>query len=234
MKTMVALFIGALTANTCSAQYIDLGTGKTVTLVKHNGNGMMYNTQTQRPVYIYIDPTTNDTFYGRTREKINGRIVLHEGKYMYTGDEAYIYADGDYRLKTEADSTGYKRKMHNDGDMKVKYGDVKRKTEADGDTKIKHAGGKMKMNSNGTMKVKDTSAYRKKIDEDGNYREKDDSAKVKMKADGSMKVKDKRSNYKGKIDDDGTTKEKNGKTKNKSKDNKVKTKSEAARTDTLQ
>jgi hypothetical protein len=233
MKAMMILFLCAVAAGGANGQYIDLGTGKTVTLVKHNGNGMMYNTQTQRPVYIYIDPATNDTFYGRTREKINGRIVLRDGKYMYTGDEMYVYSDGDYRLKNESDSTGYKRKMQNDGDMKVKYGDYKRKTDGEGKMKVKDHDGKVKLNSDGTMKVKD-STYRKKLDEDGNYREKDDSAKIKFKKDGSMKVKDRRDGFKGKIDDDGAGKIKQGDMKKKSKDNKQKTKTEAAKADTLQ
>jgi hypothetical protein len=230
MKAIVVLFLCAITAGTLQAQYIDLSTGKTVTLVKHNGTGMMYNTQTQRPVYIYIDPATNDTFYGRTREKINGKVILQNGKYFYTGDEMYIY-DGDYRLKTEADSIGYKRKAGNDGDIKVKYGDYKRKIEGDGDIKVKEDETKIKMNTDGTLKVKD-STYSKKIDDKGNFREKDDSAKVKLKTDGSMKVKDKRDNFKGKIDENGDVKVKDDNQKRKTKRDKQKTKRKDEKTET--
>jgi len=231
MKSIgILLSLALLTAGNLSAQqYIDLSTGKTVTLVKHNGTGMMYNTQTQRPVYIYVDPATSDTFYGRTREIINGKVVTKNGKYFYTGDDAYIYADGDFRLKTESDSLGYKRKGQADGDVKVKYGDYKRKMEGDGDVKVKKDSSKMKMNRDGTFKVKD-STYRKKIDDKGNYREKDDSTKLKIKTDGSLKVKDKRNDYKGKMDTDGDIKEKAGDEKMKGKKD-VKGKSDANKQD---
>jgi hypothetical protein len=207
-----------------NAQYVDISTGKTVTLVKHEGTGMMMNTQTQRPVYIYIDPATNDTFYGRTGMNINGKVVrTKEGKYFYDDTEGYIFRDGEYRMRTEADSMGYKRKMQSDGDFKVKHDNYKRKEHQNGDVKVKDPEGKLKMNADGTMKVKD-SAYRKKIDHHGNMREKDDSTKVKLNADGSIKVKDKGANYKGKIDENGKMKEKDGKTKTKVKDDKVKEK----------
>jgi PKD repeat protein len=45
-------------ASKINAQFVDLSTGKTVTLVKHNGNGMMLNPETQRPVHIYVNTAT--------------------------------------------------------------------------------------------------------------------------------------------------------------------------------
>jgi hypothetical protein len=191
----------SLVSQSSNAQYIDLSTGKSVVLVKHQANGYMYNAETQRPVYIYINPSTNDTFYGRTGANINGKLTTYNGRYTYNGDENYVYRNGDFQLKTEADfyrENGYKRKFQNDGDIKTKGSDTKIKEEPDG-----------------TLKVKQGADYRKKIDDQGNYKEKDSTFKVKAKVDGSVKVKDKGEDYKGKVDEKGDAKEKEKGTKRK-------------------
>lgn len=219
MKRNLSLFsiaVMAFFATKLNAQYVDLSTGKTVTLVKHNGNGMMYSTETQRPVNIYINPSTSDTFYGRTGEVINGKVVRKANGYSYAGDNAYIYKDGEFQVKTEADSAGYKKVFQKDGDVKVKYNNYKRKEEVDGDVKVKEGGAKTKIEQDGTTKVKDGD-FKSKQDKAGNVRIKDDSAKVKINTDGSVKVKDKADDYKGKIKTDGKLKEKEAGTKTKMK-----------------
>ncbi|MCW3107771.1 MAG: hypothetical protein JWQ09_2277 [Segetibacter sp.] len=221
LLTIVVIVIGL---GKVKAQFIDLSTGKTVTLVKHNGNGMMYNTQTQRPVHIYVNTATNDTFYGRTGEIINGKVMRNStGRYTYEGDGEYVYKEGEYRMKSEVDSAGYKKVFQRDGDVKVKYGNYKRKAEIDGDVKVKDGDAKTKLEEDGTRKVKD-GAFRSKKDKAGNVRVKDDSSKVKINTDGSIKVKDKREDYKGKADGNGKVKEKEGNTKSKVKGDKTKVK----------
>lgn len=221
LLTIVLIAIGESNAN---AQFVDLSTGKRVTIVKHNGNGMMYNTETQRPVYMYVNPATNDTFYGRTGENINGKVMRNPGgKYTYQGDAGYVFKDSEFRLKSEADSAGYKKVFQRDGDVKVKYGNYKRKNEIDGDVKVKNGDTKIKLEADGTRKMKD-GEFRSKKDKAGNLRVKDDSSKVKINADGSVKIKDKREDYKGKIDENGKMKEKEGNVKTKVKDDKTKVK----------
>jgi hypothetical protein len=213
---------------TSSAQYIDLSTGRKVTLVKHYGNGFMYNTETQRPVYIYINPTTSDTFYGRTGENINGKVTrTREGRYSFN-DDAYVYRDGEYVSRADAgDDKGpdYKKKVKSDGTFKEKDVDYKRKIESDGDLKIKEDGAKMKAKNDGELKVKDGD-YRRKIDEQGNEKQKDATGKTKENVDGSLKVKDKDEQYKGKVDTDGDVKQKDQNGKRKAKKDKLKVKDE--------
>ena len=219
----VAILATSIAANEASAQFVDLSTGKTISVVKHSGNGMMLNPETQRPVNIYVNPTTNDTFYGRTCEVINGKVARQSTGYSYTGDRDYVYKEGEFRLRSEADSAGYKKVFKRDGDVFVKHGDYKRKEEIDGDVKEKKGDAKAKLEEDGSQKIKD-GAFRAKKDKAGNVRVKDDSAKVKLNTDGSVKIKNKREDYKAKIDDDGKIKEKDGAVKAKVKGDKVKVK----------
>ena len=224
---ILTLAIAAFTvfAGTAKAQFIDLSTGKQVTVIKHNANGMMFNTATQKPVYIYINPATNDTFYGRTGANINGRVArTPQGKFIFD-DGDYIFDNGEYRMKRESDSSGYKVKWQNDGDKKVKTDDYKRKTDKNGDLKLKQDSSKIKVYSDGRLKVKE-GEYRKKIDGEGNYREGDGSVKVKSNVDGSTKIKDKKNNYKAKVNEEQELKEKQNGTKRKVKKNKVKVKTD--------
>jgi hypothetical protein len=227
-KLLLVLLITSLTIASLNsnAQYIDLSTGRTVTLVKHHGNGFMYNVETQRPVYIYINSTTNDTFYGRTGENINGKVArTRDGHYSFT-DNAYVYRNGEYLSRAEAgDDRGpdYKSKVKADGTFKEKDVDYKRKIEPDGDLKIKDDGAKMKAANDGELKVKDGN-YKRKIDEQGNEKQKDSTSKVKENGDGSLKVKDKEEQYKGKIESDGDVKQKDQNGKRKAKKDKIKAK----------
>jgi hypothetical protein len=207
-----------------SAQYIDLSTGRSISLIKHSGNGVMYNTENSRPVYLYINTATNDTFYGRTGEKVNGKLMrTKEGRYTYDND-IYVYKNGDYHFRTEADN--YNKKIFDrDGDVILKGDDRKKKTEIDGDVKRKNGEAKTKIEGDGVLKDKD-GAYKMKVDGDGNLLEKDSTYKAKLNADGSVKLKDKNADYKGKVDENGDIKEKEREEKRKMKDEKAKIKSD--------
>lgn len=206
-----------------NAQFIDLSTGRTITLTKHLGNGMMYNTENSRPVYLYINAATNDTIYGRTGEVVNGKLHRNkQGRFVYDGD-TYVYINGDYQLRTEANS--YDKKIFDrDGDVILKSDNRKMKTEIDGDVKRKNNEAKRKVEGDGVVKDKD-GAYKLKLDGDGNILEKDSTYKTKINTDGSIKLKEE--GYKGKAGDDGDLKEKTPAEKRKLKrDDKAKVKTE--------
>lgn len=223
---LVCLIAGlALASETINAQYIDLSTGRSISLIKHAGNGRMYNTENSRPVYLYINQSTNDTFYGRTGEKVNGKLKrTKEGRYVYDND-IYVYKNGDYQFRTEADN--YDKKIFDrDGDVILKGENGKKKTEIDGDMKKKEGEAKLKLEGDGVVKDKD-GAYKMKVDAAGNILEKDSTYKTKLNADGSIKLKDKEEGYKGKVGEDGDIKEKTPAEKRKlKKDEKAKMKTE--------
>lgn len=141
MKTIYVSFL-AVIALMCftgcddKETFVDLETGKTITVVKDSTTGYMINAETKEPVRIYVNTKTNDTIYGRTGKVINNLVVkTADGKYTYT-DESEI------KVKVETDGNGdgdgdYKKKVEADGDIKIKDGDTKIKIEADGDKKIK-------------------------------------------------------------------------------------------------
>jgi hypothetical protein len=158
MKRMkVLLFVATLAligACGSNGEYVDVNTGKTVTLEKDAETGYMVNVETKKPVYIYASRSSGDTIYGRTGKVINSNVVkLDDGRYEYKGDEEYTYVNGDY-----------KKKVDDDGSVKVKDGDFKSKVDEDGSSKIKDGD------------------YKKKIDEDGDIKIKDGDTKIKIKA----------------------------------------------------
>ena len=141
-------------------EYVDLKTGEKITVVKDEDKGYMVNAETKKPVYLYFDAEKRDTFYGRTGLVVNTKLTKDEdGAFWFTGDDEYVYKNGDYKKKVDAD-----------GDYKVKSGDYKLKVEADGDIKIKDGD------------------YKKKISEDGDIKIKDGNTKIKIE-DGKVKVK---------------------------------------------
>ena len=124
-------------------EYIDLRSGKKVLLVKDEQTGYMVNTETRKPVYLYVEPSTNDTFYGRTAVKVNGKIRRStEGGFVFEGDDGFTYKDCDYKVKVEDNTPKL------EGDVKIKYGD-------DGSVKIKADNYKKKVDANGDVKIKD-------------------------------------------------------------------------------
>ena len=55
-------------------RYYDLTAGKYVNLEKDEKTGRMINTETHKPVYIYVDRDTKDTIYGATGDVVNGHV----------------------------------------------------------------------------------------------------------------------------------------------------------------
>ena len=124
--------------------YVDLDTGKTITVEKDATTGYMVNAETKEPLGIYVNTAKRDTFYGKTGKVINNFVVKHpDGKFTYRADGEIKITDGDSKMKVEAD-----------GDYKVKDGDYKKKVEADGDIKIKDGDTKIKIDEDGDKKVK--------------------------------------------------------------------------------
>ena len=126
-------------------EYVDLNTGKTVTLDKDPETGYMINTESGKPVYIYVNKSSGDTIYGRTGKVINKKVVkLESGRFEYDGDGEYTYTNGDY-----------KKKVDDDGSYKIKDGDYKKKVDEDGSYKIKDGDYKKKVDEDGNIKIKD-------------------------------------------------------------------------------
>jgi hypothetical protein len=142
--------------NNPNGEYIDLTTGKTIKIEKDEETGYMVNADSKKPVYLYVNPSTKDTFYGRTGKKVNNHVIVTDnGNYKFDDDD-YVYRNGEYKLKTDDSDVkvkdgDYKMKT-DDGDVKVKDGDYKRKTD-DGDVKIKNGDVKIKTDD-GEVKVK--------------------------------------------------------------------------------
>ena len=148
MKTNYVFFLAVMIfAGTAGCDnketFVDLETGKTISVEKDSTSGYMVDVETKKPVGIYVNTRTNDTIYGKTGKVINNFVVKHpDGKFTYSGDDVKV-TDGDSKLKAEGD-----------GDYKVKEGDYKKKVEADGDIKIKDGNTKIKIDEDGSKKVK--------------------------------------------------------------------------------
>ena|SRR5687767_13907628 len=124
--------------------YVDLETGKTITVEKDPTTGYMVNAETKEPVGIYVNTATHDTIYGKTGKVINNFVVRHpNGKFTYRENGEVQVTDGDSKMKAEAD-----------GDYKIKEGDYKKKVDEDGDIKIKDGDSKIKIDGDGDKKVK--------------------------------------------------------------------------------
>ena len=111
----------------CTAEkdrYVDLRTGKSITLEKDSETGVWVNAETKKPVYMYVDTKKNDTIYGKSGLVVNGHIVRSD-------DNVYWY-DVDHNEEYKAKSDDYKMKVEKDGDIKIKDGD--KKTKIDGET----------------------------------------------------------------------------------------------------
>jgi hypothetical protein len=140
--------------------YVDLRSGQKITVEKDEATGYMINPETKKNVYLYVDPENRDTFYGRTGKIVNNKISRSDnGLFIYSGDDEYVYENGDYKLK-----------IGEDGDVKLKDGDSKLKVEADGDKKVKR------------------DDYKKKVSEDGDVKIKSGDTKIEIK-DGKKTVK---------------------------------------------
>lgn len=124
MKTILFGFIISIAFFACKDdRYVDLNTGRGIKLEKDPQTGLMVNTETKKPVNIYVDTKTHDTIYGPSGKVINGSIVrISDGTYVYEQDG----------IKNENGEDSYKRKVEKDGDVKIKDGDTK--VKIDGET----------------------------------------------------------------------------------------------------
>ncbi len=124
-----------------NAHYIDLESGKHITVVKDSTNGVMVNKETNEPVGIYVDTNTKDTIYGKTGKVINNHVIkTADGKYTYevtdNNPEVKTEEDGPYKIK----DGDYKKKVEKDGDIKIKDGDTKIKIDGEtGEKKVKRS-----------------------------------------------------------------------------------------------
>ncbi|MCY7421050.1 MAG: hypothetical protein LH478_04825 [Chitinophagaceae bacterium] len=151
----VVVALGLLGSCKQKSEYVDLNTGKTITVKTDPETGYIINTETEKPVYLYVDKSNGDTLYGRTGKVVNKKLVrTGESHFKYDDDGSYTYTNG-----------SYVKKVDNDGDVKITDGDYKKKVDDDGSYKIKEGD------------------YKKKVDEDGNIKIKDGDKKIKIKKD---------------------------------------------------
>ena len=146
IKSMFSFAIAAILLVSCAGKdhYVDLNSGKTITVEKDSATGYMINAETKEPVTFYVNTNTHDTIYGKTGKVVNNAIVkTNSGTYTYK-------ADGDVKV---SDNNGNSVKVEADGDYKVKDGDYKKKVEKDGDIKIKDGDTKIKI-EDGEKKIK--------------------------------------------------------------------------------
>ncbi len=132
--SVLAVFAIGMLLTSCDndARYIDLNTGKRVELVKDESTGLMVNSESKQPVYIYVDTKTRDTIYGRTGKVINGNVVKVEGEYKYDNDNIRVTTD------VKSNDGDYKKEVEKDGDIKIKDGNKKIKIDGEtGEKKVK-------------------------------------------------------------------------------------------------
>lgn len=146
IKLILYFSIAAILLASCAGKdhYVDLNTGKTITVEKDSATGYMINAETKEPVKLYVNTNTHDTIYGRTGKVVNNAVIKsNDGVYIYKGD-------GDVKV---SDNNGNSVKVEADGDVKIEDGDYKKKVEKDGDVKIKDGDTKIKI-EDGEKKVK--------------------------------------------------------------------------------
>ena len=137
------LILGVISCSDNNARYIDINTGKSITVVKDSSTGYMLNAETKEPLTVYYDSQTKDTIYGQTGEVINHKVMkTPEGKYYYKiakPAEAELKVLTQDEIDRELLKNGdYKKKVEKDGDIKIKSGDTKVKIEGEtGEKKIK-------------------------------------------------------------------------------------------------
>ena len=127
MKKLLFVFgASVMILTSCKRErYYDLTAGKYVNLEKDEKTGHMINTETHKPVYIYVDREARDTIYGATGDVVNGHVVVtSDGKYDI--DDEYKIKYGDYKKKVDGDEVKIK-----DGDKKIKIEDGEKKVKKD-------------------------------------------------------------------------------------------------------
>src|SRR5215212_6367924 len=78
------LIAGVISCSDDNARYVDINTGKSITVVKDSSTGHMLNAETKEPLVVYYDSQTKDTIYGLTGQVINHKVMrTPEGKYYF-------------------------------------------------------------------------------------------------------------------------------------------------------
>ncbi len=166
------LFLGALTLlaactnsknEVVPGTYVDLNSGDSVQVIADPVTGYAINSETQKPVYLYVD-NKRDTIF-TTGAVVNNKITRVDDDYFEVDDTKVTIDDkdvtvkyADYKKKFDGDDykvkgDDYKLKVEGDGDSKLKDGDYKKKVEEDGDVKIKDGDSKIKI-EDGVVKKK--------------------------------------------------------------------------------
>ena len=110
---IIAIGVYVMSCKGMHEGYLDLSTGKEVTIDKDQKTGFIVNKNTREPLYIYVDPISEDTIYGKTGEVINGHVIHKGNKFIYDKDEklklgeenTVKYKDGDYKAKLKKDGS---------------------------------------------------------------------------------------------------------------------------------
>lgn len=168
ISSACALLLGLSACNQKEGRFLNLSSGEEVELVRDD-KGHMVNKETRKPVLLYVDTKSRDTFYGVTGQKVNGRLQrMDKGVYVYNDGERKIKIDGEeYKIK--------------DGNSKEKWEGEEYKYKND-EVKIKGEGDEFKYKSDG---------FKKKVDEDGDVKIKTDDKKIKIDGEtGERKVKE--------------------------------------------
>ena len=112
---------GWMSCKNAEARYVDLNTGDRIK-VKKDTRGRLVNAADEKPVRFYVDTKTSDTLDGRTGKVVNGELVkVDDGTYEYLVVRETLAADDEF-----------KRKIDEDGDIKIKTS--KKKIKIDGKT----------------------------------------------------------------------------------------------------
>jgi hypothetical protein len=122
----LSLVAFATACNPSEDRYLDLSSNQYVNLEKDTASGLLVNTETRKPVTLYVDTHSHDTIQGTTGKVVNGHLIRHDdGKWIVKGEGDEFKAEsGDAKVKVE------------DGDTKVKDGAYTKKVSKDGDVKI--------------------------------------------------------------------------------------------------
>ena len=132
---VLAILFAAMLWNACTrakGAYIDLRTGEKIEIEKDPVTGAWLNADTKEPVYIYIDTKNNDTIYGKTGAVINGHVVKSGDVYWY--DDDMVGWDDSMEGESKYKKDGYKEKVDEDGDVKIKDDNNDKKIKIDGET----------------------------------------------------------------------------------------------------
>jgi hypothetical protein len=128
--------------------YVDLNTGDSIQVIADPETGYAINSETQKPVYLYVD-NDRDTIF-TTGAVVNNKITRVDDDYYEVDDTKLTIEDEDVTIKY----ADYKKKFDGD-DYKVKGDDYKLKVEGDGDSKLKDGDYKKKVSEDGDVKIKD-------------------------------------------------------------------------------